>query len=310
MQVLVYSAPEAFRFTPERDGIMAVSEKEFRVLSVSVAEIRGGITASKWFMGISTAVLIPLLSWICISIVNLKSDVSSLGIGKSASQLNSGKSPEQVKQSLTAIIAEATLLQVEGKAPNKGTAKALGAASEAVASAIDRYPQYPEVWKAASSLVNVRSLNGKVEIPSDVVAKVGPPVPNRGDCFTIPMGPSSLGQMPPELNNYVWILGTPWHDCTLYLDDVQGFNRSTLMTYVFEKIGANKELIFFDFTLVRVNIVYRGGPIIPIRRVIFYDCWFGFNVPSAPPSGRGKDLLEAILSKSFDRNLEINVPIA
>jgi hypothetical protein len=101
-----------------------------------------------------------------------------------------------------------------------------------------------------------------------------------------------------------------WHDCTLYLEDVEGFQHSTFVHYVYDKIGSAQNVnIYFDLTLVRVNVVYHGGPIISVHQMAFYDCKFDFDVPTAP-SGRGKDLLAAIVSNSFeDRNLNITVPL-
>lgn len=232
-------------------------------------------------------------------------------INDTASRIEKAQASIQVKQNLSEITALANSVQVEGKTPNQTTKRELGAASKAVTSAMGGYPQYPEVWKAASSLVNLRSLtSGEADIPSDVAAKAGPSVPNRGDCFAIPMPRSSLGKMPPELNNYIWVVSVPWHDCTLYLDNLEDFGRSTLAGYISAAVGPNRETVFIDLTLVRVNVIYRGGPIIPVRKLIFYDCRFGFDVPNAP-SGRGKDLLEAILSKDFeDRSLEISIPTA
>src|SRR5208282_1491575 len=89
---------------------------------------------------------------------------------------------------------------------------------------------------------------------------------------------------------------------------MEDFHRSTLANYISSVTGQNREYVFLDLTLVRVNIVYRGGPLIPVEKLIFYDCRFVFDVPTAPP-GRGTELLEAILSKDFeDRNFEIIVP--
>ena len=120
---------------------------------------------------------------------------------------------------------------------------------------------------------------------------------------------SMLGQI--TQSNSAWIVhGSQWHDCTLYLDDVEGFEHSTFKRYIHDKVGAaHNVFVAYDLTLVRVIIVYHGGEIIPVSHMIFYDCRFDFDVPSAP-FGRGKDLLAAMLSQSFEeRNLNITVPL-
>lgn len=274
-------------------------------LTITVAKLEERITNHIKFFWVVVAFGFLWMAVISGKIYNTPDHLSF-----AVSQLNNGKSSEQVKQGLSVITAQANLLQVEGKPPSKGTAKELSTASRAVASAITKYPQYPEVWKAASSLVNLRSLSaGESDIPEEVAAKVGPPIPNQGDCFAVPT-PSELPPMPPSLNNHSWTVQAPWHDCTLRLDDVEGFERSTLMSYLREKVGVNRELISIELTLVRVNVVYGGGPVIPVRLLIFYDCRFGFDVPPNP-SERGRDLLEAILSKGYeDRELRIKIPTA
>jgi hypothetical protein len=217
----------------------------------------------------------------------------------------------QEKQNLTEITARVASIQAQGGIPPQHVVKELDTASKIVISAIDKYPQYSEAWRAASSLVNIRSITPEESnIPQDIAAKVGPPIPNQGDCFTIPIE-SHLAPMPPELANHIWMLHVSlWHDCTLYLDNLDGFKNSTLTHYMQDKIGSMRETVYLDLTLVRVNVVYRGGQIIPATRLIFYGCAFHFDVPESPPD-RGKDLMQAFLSKDYqDRNLEITIPAA
>lgn len=229
-------------------------------------------------------------------------------INDTANRIATNQASMEVKQNLTEITARVASLQVQGN--TQRVTKELDAASKTVSLAIAAHPQYSETWRAASSLVNLRSLSSTAsDIPSDVAAKTGPPIPNQGNCFTMPLPASTVGQITPS--NSVWVVSGPWwHDCTLYLDDVEGFEHSTFKRYIYDKVGpAHDVLVAYDLTLVRVIVVYHGGEIIPVSHVIFYDCRFDFYVPTTP-FGRGKDLLAAMLSQSFEeRNLNITVPL-
>jgi hypothetical protein len=211
------------------------------------------------------------------------------------------------------ISAQAVLLKNEGKLPSQDAVQQLASASTIVTAAINRYPKSSEVWKAASSLVNVRSLNSTkpVEIPADILEAIGSPVPNGGDCFKLSI-PSSFPHMPPSWNGVTaWLLHAQTHDCTMYLDDLEDFKNSTLMGYVNKHRDPNfKGSVLIELALVRVHVVYRGGPVIPISAIKCYDCTFDFDVPSAP-SQRGRGLLESILSQNPDTpTLDIKVPVA
>jgi hypothetical protein len=275
-------------------------DRSIQGLSREVGEIKGLMrppTETPWWLRF-------IIAPICVAVI--------LGTGGAVIHLEievGGIKASQTKQILSTITDQAAKLQAEGKTPTQTTIQELTAASKTVASAITSYPQYPEGWQAATSLINLRSLNSTAsDIPLDVAAKAGPPIPNQGNCFTMPLPASKVGQIAPS--NSVWVVYVPWwHDCTLYLDDVEGFEHSTFKRYIYEKIGsAHDVLVAYDLTLVRVIVVYHGGKIIPATHMIFYDCRFDFDVPTTP-FGRGKDLLVAMLAQSFqERTLNITLP--
>jgi hypothetical protein len=278
-------------------------EEGLHKLEVAVGEIRGSIKPPVdtpwWLRFIVAPVCVAVILATGGAVIHLEIEVASIkGL--------------DTKQAMWTISTQSNQVQAEGKVPDQSTVRDIRAASRTVSAAIHEYPQYPEVWRAASSLVNLRTLDpGSSNIPSDVAGKVGPPIPNQGNCFTMPLPPSVLGQMGPEQTNSIWAASIFWwHDCTLFMDDTDGFNRSNVMGYIREKVGSAANVrVYLDLTLVRVNVVYHGGHIIPARKMVFYSCGFGFDVPDAPEK-RGRELLEAILSEGFGESpLEISVPI-
>jgi hypothetical protein len=108
--------------------------------------------------------------------------------------------------------------------------------------------------------------------------------------------------MGPALNNSKWALSDVWHDCTLRIDDVEGFQHSTLQAYVSRIVRPlDWVTIYFDISLVRVDVIYEGGPLIPVSRITFYDCKFNFDVPSRP-LGDGQKLVQGLLLTGLENS--------
>jgi hypothetical protein len=166
------------------------------------------------------------------------------------------------------------------------------------------------VWPAAAELINYRSsYTAGVEIPPDIASRIGPPIQNLGNCLGRPM---SYWKAAPHMqypDGSTIASRIILHDCTLYLDDVRGFDDSRIVSDVKSRIVSGKVDTPFFLTLVRVKIVYKGGPIIPVAEILALGCSFDFDVPAAPPP-RGKDLLEAILSENLDSSkLDLKIPL-
>jgi len=97
-----------------------------------------------------------------------------------------------------------------------------------------------------------------------------------------------------------------WNDCTLQLDDLNGFDNSYAVKLI---ENSPKGRVPIALVLVRVKVIYRGGPLVPIIGMKAYGCEFEFDIPKPPPT-RGKSLLEAILSDFSKPNLDIKIPPA
>jgi hypothetical protein len=120
---------------------------------------------------------------------------------------------------------------------------------------------------------------------------------NKGDCFSEKITPHApaTGPLGPEI--------ITMHDCTLALDDLNGFNL--IPVAMRNRLVPGAAVLM---NLVRVRITYHGGEIIPVNQIMAYDCSFDFSIDKSP-TVRGQRLLEAFLSEDLSSpNPQIPLP--
>lgn len=142
-------------------------------------------------------------------------------------------------------------------------------------------------WPAAGRLISASFSDSQPNVSKEV------------DCFTetIPPQPGSLDLM--VYRNLVWT------DCTLRLDDLQGFARSYAFVELQDNLMSRGKP--FEVSLLRVKIIYSGGQPIPFTKLTATNCAFEFNLPSTP-TAKGQVLVEALLPDFTRGNLTIRFP--
>ncbi|HEY0759100.1 MAG TPA: hypothetical protein VGD59_07590 [Acidisarcina sp.] len=278
---------------------MPVSEKDFRELSNSVSTMQGSLRAwSKVAASLSVLALTAgtgALTW-CYHLGTVVAVLETGGNTKLITELESPKSPDELRASLTMVTAQLRTARVNNVRLNGDKIAVLYGALDRV---VRRNADVPEGWQAVSAAVNLRPIT---DIPPEIAALEGPPIPNVGNCYQRPMtyNDAQDAHIPDggSLTSNVIL-----HDCTLVLDDIAGFNQSNPMQHALKRFNPGHEDIAFALTLVRVKVEYRGGPIIPVISLKLYGCTFDVDVPSEPPP-IGKAFLEALLSDDPNKNLE------
>jgi hypothetical protein len=250
------------------------------------------------FSGAALLAGLGALSW-CYHLGTKVAVIESGGDTKLVTELKTPKSHEQLRANLSMVTPQVETARANGIKPNTKKAKAL---SDALSLVIKRDPDIPQVWQAASELISYRySFSEGVELPPEIARMFGSPVPNSGNCFEqqrkLLIPPPAAG--PPLLNILTW------NDCTLRLDDIEGYENSLAVQLSKQH---NASPVPIRLALVRVKIVYHGGPIIPIVGMQTFGCEFEFEVPTVPPV-RARQLLEAILAED-STNPNIAIPNA
>jgi hypothetical protein len=154
---------------------------------------------------------------------------------------------------------------------------------EKMASTDNNAPGY---WPTASELVSYEYFAPNTDVlPPQLAKAFGPPKGYGQDCFTEPVKDTTPGPRSIPVKIIVW------SDCTLYLDDLKGFQQSQVV----KMEPQNVPIALF---LYRVRIVYNGGEVIPIVEMRTANCKLAFDVQSAP-SKQGQMLFASLLATDF-----------
>jgi hypothetical protein len=249
-----------------------------------IASLEAG-RKGQWIALVAVATVgVGWMGWISIMLFGMKGDMQAVkqklkdgGTGDIVSELRQPKSPDQLRASLSTVVAQVQTAKAEGKKPDE---KKIAALSGAVAEVIKRDSTTPEAWQAAGELISYRS-----ELPAQAaqIAEFSSHQPCTGQTdmdainrLAFPKGITAGGLPVERMGDTVGLLD---HDCTIQLDGKS----------------------FSHWKCLRCLVKYSGGPI-SMHRSTFEDCIFVFNFNAAQPpapDGRrmGLELLASDLKK-------------
>lgn len=286
---------------------MPVSDKQFRELSESVATLKAEVGV--WvrvacaLASLATVVGGAALGWcfhISGQVTAIAQQLKDGGNPSLVAQIKAPASPAQLKANLSTVVAQVETAKANNKPPEPAKVEAL---SHAVSAVVKRDPSLPEGWQAASALVSFRPASNDVLLPPSLTALVGGPKPNDADCFTkklevIPPPPIPAGQP----------ANVVLSDCTLRMDAPADFLKAMDR----DTPGGGGAFFAFEgvnLTLVRVHLVYRGGPLIQPDKVVMYGCTFDFDLDKQPPP-RGVRLIMALLDQPLQATQTVELGAA
>jgi hypothetical protein len=269
-----------------------------------VAVIESNLGIVKWIIGIFVPLVVLWAAYITTSVIALKQAVSDGGNIKLVAQLKAPASPQQLRATLSTVTGQLQTIQVSHAKPNPQKISGL---SEAISTVIDREPNLPEAWMAASAIVNLKPVKfDPAQLPPEITKVVDPqilenavinqvPIRNQETpCLSLhsdPINPHTTG------NGLFYF----FYGCTLDLGDIEGFNS------LIKNMRRAVPDVQIEFYLVRVNVIYRGGDLIPLSRLGLYGCTLDFNILSEPPS-RGRALVQALLADPLTAHQKISLP--
>jgi hypothetical protein len=211
----------------------------------------------------------------------IKQSINDHGLGQIVTELKAPKSRQQLQANLSTVIAQVQTARANGKQPDP---KKVTAISEAVSQVTQKDPEVPEAWQAASALVSFRNA---IHEPSNSIPCEKPysvKIVMLGQHFD-PTGPAS------DVLQY--------RDCVMDIGDLTWFEKNDPTPH-----GAQAAI-----SLTNVHVIYRGGPLLPVRYIVFSGCTFEFQI-NAPPPQPGRALTQTLLAASDINNVTFNLPTA
>lgn len=279
----------------ESDGLMAVSEKDFRELSSAVAEIKGSWNAMRGFAAASVIVGLAASGW-CWHLGNkvtaIEQQLADGGSTKLVAELKAPKSPEQLQANLTTVSGQLQTARVEGKEPDHAK---LATLSGALSQVVQHHPDLPEAWQAAIQLVDYK-FQAPIRATSlpDCLDTL-PPNNEETDRLYTPTGqvdyPNFSGPQTQGWMSHVFLA-----HCQLNLDDNGDFD-STSVGKFFQKVRAHHpQATLFVLVLNDAHITYSGGKMLPMSGIQFTNCTFEFKPPSGVPSKISQSITTQLLA--------------
>jgi hypothetical protein len=283
----------------ESEQELTVSDKQFNeltqrvnALSIAVGEMRGSLSAwGKIGTILASAALaagLGALGWswtISTTVAKIQQAINDGGTAKIVSELKSPKSQEQLRASLSTVIAQVQTAKAEKKEPDTSKVSAL---SDAVDSVVKRNPTLPEAWQAAAQLVSFRSSQPTTEITKK--------------CFEWPHDPKPQTNVKPGDGHHVAF--EVWDsNCTLDFRNPEDMERTVERNMRLH----SADFPNLDYILVRLDnahVIY-GGEDLKMVRFLFVNCTFEVELPKVPPPN-GRKLTEQLLEAKDIRNVEIS----
>lgn len=279
---------------------MPVTEKDFRELSADVVALKTAAKITQWVVGLGgTAAISAALLWGC-SIDRKMTTLTTHGDLKLLSSISDPAStPESVRANLSFVKAQ---IQSEAAAGKKASPEKLAKVAATLSTVVQKQPDIPEAWQAASALISAAPVvYDPSAIPTDLLERAGPPVPNLGDCTERPFNferNEATADLEKQRPNVVEALVL--HDCTINLGDPDAFDASSLMMKLKERYAGKNLMIML--ALVRVKVIYHGGALIPAKVLGAYGCSYDFSVQMAPPPP-GRRLFASVLDQNFEQGV-------
>jgi len=267
----------------ELDDEMAVSEKEFRELSRTVAELVGARNAMRWLPSAAVLFSLAALGW-CWHIGNrvtaIAQHLADGGVTNLVAHLESPKSTEQLQAGLSTVIAQVQTARAEGVRPNE---KKVASLTQAVSHVVQSDPNLPEAWNAATELISYRSQllrSGPEPLAPCNLHDIKPEVKTEGS-------PNAVGGLSIRPGFYL-------SNCSLKLEDVPDLTMSAeeVPNSLVKFTGKGKVAI--PLYLTDGEITYYGGPL-RYSAFFFINCTFRLQANGIPDDSAQK-LLIAVLN--------------
>jgi hypothetical protein len=200
-------------------------------------------------------------------------------------ELTAPESPDQLLSSLSKVNTWSRMPHAGGRKPDQLQILKL---SYALRSVLKVYPELPEAWQAAGSLITSRA-RPTAPVPSEICGKEYKRDTNSPDL-------TSVGhEVLPKYTN-----------CTIVLDEAPQIVNSNPL---FDKRqsaryanGTRRPLL----CLQNAHVVYKGGEILPVDGIACVDCTFEFDVRFPPPQ-RGRTLMRALLVANDIANVGVEL---
>lgn len=150
---------------------------------------------------------------------------------------------------------------------------------ESLRSIVDAHQDLPTAWQASAEFISFRS-----GVPTAVASKLP-------SCFSL--DDQNKGSPSDYFQSY--------SNCVLDLNDLEGAKSHDVS--LFQKHPDGTEATGTIWQRIRLShgvVVYRGGPLVPLDRLICEDCRFDFSPPAELPPSPARRLSEYLLTADIN----------
>lgn len=283
MQAVLYEFPSVPLVSSNGMATVESLNKEVSALAQRVTAVETELRIwGKVIGGFSTAGLLVgmgALGWsvhIGNKVTAIEQQLVDGGNTKLVSELKLPKSPQQLQANLTMVTAQIRTARANGTKPN---AQKVAALSDALSAVVQKDPNLPEAWQAATELVTYRSTQ---------------PATIQKACFGKSM--SSV------LNNSVNGIKLPDSlsdiDCSIDLGDIESFKSNPDIKDL--KLNLDGTLSSpLGIELTHAHVIYHGGPIIPFTILRCVACTYDFGFSTPPPVPAQKLTRQLLIAEDF-----------
>jgi hypothetical protein len=272
-------------------------DNRLREVELHLAEVKGGRTAWLTILTVMSMIAIGLGSWALLEIHKL--DIQVTAINTLLTQqlpklalLHVGQDPTDAAEKYRLAATVLARSSEHHRTVNSEAAKELGVS---LAGQAPQHSSLPDYWKLASLVIDAKDGQGSTRITTSLpncLDNTYPPISTEFDLAT-----GKRLNNPNDVNRPLLIIFT-WKNCVLHLDasDFWGSNvgKKIIGDRSRHPAGAAIGIVLTDGV-----VIYDGGPLLPVNRVLFNDCKFDVNFPNVPPPPMrkiGNELLRADLS--------------
>lgn len=136
-------------------------------------------------------------------------------------------------------------------------------------------------WTLSSNLLGMREVS----------------IPSARACYGIP------AQKVAFLDKGVYEV--PFEDCSIDLADIAGFTEGNWYRRLW--VMAEGKTPYITIRLTNVRVIYNGGPILPVNRIVFTNCLFDFHLNADPKSMQGRSIVKLLLASDDLQHTNVEV---
>ena len=132
------------------------------------------------------------------------------------------------------------------------------------------YQNSEAYWTLSSNLLGMRAVS----------------IPSSRSCYEIPAQKIAILGM--------GVYKVLFENCVIDIGNIDGFTRGKW----YERLWAMSEGKAPDITieLTDARIIYNGGPVLPVKGIVFENCLFDFHLRSDPQSSPGRSIMRTLLA--------------